>query len=133
MKSLYTDGFTLEVKVDINDNTFWLTQKEMARLFDVFIDNIGLHIKNILKDNELDKSTTEESSEVRIEGNRKVRRKVLIYNLDMIISVVIALSLKTASFLENGLQMVYFYNNVRIKTGLNNMSPLEFRKQTFAV
>ena len=69
MKSLYTDGFTLEVKVDINDNTFWLTQKEIARLFDVFIDNIGLHIKNILKDNELDKSTTEESSEVRIEGN----------------------------------------------------------------
>ena len=56
----------------------------MARLFDVSIDNIGLHIKNILKDNELDKSTTEESSEVRIEGNRKVRRKVLIYNLDMI-------------------------------------------------
>ena len=87
MKSLYTDGFTLEVKVDINDNTFWLTQKEMAMLFDVFIDNIGLHIKNILKDNELDKSTTEESSEARIEGNRKVRRKVLIYNLDMIISV----------------------------------------------
>ena len=83
MKSLYTDGFTLEVKVDINDNTFWLTQKEIARLFDVFIDNIGLHIKNILKDNELDKSTTEESSEVRIEGNRKVRRKVLIYNLDI--------------------------------------------------
>ena len=50
----------------------------MARLFDVSIDNIGLHIKNILKDNEFDKSTTEESSEVRIEGNRKVRRKVLI-------------------------------------------------------
>ena len=78
MKSLYTDGLTLEVKVDINDNTFWLTQKEMARLFDISIDNIGSHIKNILKDNELDKSTTEESSEVRIEGNRKIRRKVLI-------------------------------------------------------
>ena len=39
---------------------------------------LGLHIKNILIDNELDKSTTEESSEVRIEGNRKIRRKVLI-------------------------------------------------------
>lgn len=39
---------------------------------------LGLHNKNILKDNELDKSTTEESSEVRIEGNRKIRRKVLI-------------------------------------------------------
>lgn len=39
---------------------------------------LGLHIKNILKDNELDKLTTEESSEVRIEGNRKISRKVLI-------------------------------------------------------
>lgn len=87
LSKFINDGFTLEVKVDIKGNTVWLTQKEMARLFDVSTDNIGLHIKNILKDNELDKSTTEESSEVRLEGNRKVRRKVLIYNLDMIISV----------------------------------------------
>lgn len=38
----------------------------MAKLFDVSTDNIGLHIKNILKDDELDKSTNEESSEVRL-------------------------------------------------------------------
>lgn len=61
--------------------------KRDGKTFDVSTDNIGLHIKNILKDNELDKPTTEESSEVRLEGNRKVKRKVLIYNLDMIISV----------------------------------------------
>lgn len=84
-----------------NGNTSWLTQKEMARLFDVSTDNIGLHIKNILKDNELDKSTTEKSSEVRLEGNRKVRRKVLIYNLDMIISVGCRVKTKHVSFLEN--------------------------------
>lgn len=59
----------------------------MTKLFDVSTDNIGLHIKNILKDNELDKTTTEESSVVQLEGNGKVRRKVLFYNLDMIISV----------------------------------------------
>ncbi len=41
------DDFTLEVKVDINDNTVWLAQKEITKLFDVSADNIGLHIKNI--------------------------------------------------------------------------------------
>lgn len=65
-KQFPNDDFTLEVKVDNNDNTIWLTQKEMAKLFDVSTDNIGLHIKNILKDDELDKSTNEESSEVRL-------------------------------------------------------------------
>ena len=51
-------------------NSKKLTQKEMALLFEVSIDNIGLHIKNILKENELDISTTEESSIVQIEGKR---------------------------------------------------------------
>lgn len=73
----------------------------MARLFDVSTNNIGLDIKNILKDNELDKSTTEESSEVWLEGNRKVRRKALIYNLDMIISVGYRVKFKKVLFLEN--------------------------------
>ena len=66
--------------------TRFVKSKEMALLFNVSTDNIGLHIKNILKDNELDESTTEESSVVQIEGNRKVTRKIKIYNLDMIIS-----------------------------------------------
>ncbi len=59
----------------------------MALLFEVSTDNIGLHIKNILRENELDNSTTEESSVVQIEGKRKITRKIKIYNLDMIISV----------------------------------------------
>lgn len=59
----------------------------MALLFAVSTDNVGLHIKNIIAENELDDSTTEESSVVQIEGNRKVTRKIKIYNLDMIISV----------------------------------------------
>ncbi len=50
-------------------------------------DNIGLHIKNILKEKELDSSTTEKCSVVQIEGKRKITRIVNIYNLDMIISV----------------------------------------------
>ncbi len=81
------NNFEIDVRTDINNETVWLTQKEMALLFEVSIDNISLHIKNILKENELDISTVEESSIVQIEGNRKVNRTIKIYNLDMIISV----------------------------------------------
>ena len=81
------DDFELDVRTDVKNDTVWLTQKEMASLFDVSSDNIGLHIKNILKENGLDISTTEESSVVQIEGSRTINRKVKIYNLDMIISV----------------------------------------------
>ena len=77
----------LDVRTDSINETVWLTQKEMSFLFDVSIDNIGLHIKNILKDGELDLSTIEESSVVQVEGAREVSRKIKIYNLDMIISV----------------------------------------------
>ena len=84
----FTDNnFEINVRADIDNNTVWLTQKEMALLFEVSIDNISLHIKNILKENELDISSIEESSVVQIEGNRKVNRRIKIYNLDMIISV----------------------------------------------
>ena len=84
----FTDNnFEINVRADIDNDTVWLTQKEMAVLFEVSIDNISLHIKNILKENELDISSIEESSVVQIEGNRKVNRRIKIYNLDMIISV----------------------------------------------
>ena len=84
----FTDNnFEINVRADIDNDTVWLTQKEMALLFEVSIDNISLHIKNILKENELDISSIEESSVVQIEGNRKVNRRIKKYNLDMIISV----------------------------------------------
>ena len=56
-------------------------------MFEVSTDNIGLHIKNILNDKELDESTTEESSVTQLEGKRQVKRNIKLYNLDMIISV----------------------------------------------
>ena len=59
----------------------------MADLFDVSTDNIGLHIKNIFSSGELDMATTEEYSVVQQEGNRKVKRRIKFYNLDMITSV----------------------------------------------
>ena len=84
----FIDGqFQLNVRADVQNNTVWLTQKEMSLLFDTSIDNIGLHAKNIIKEGELDFSTIEESSVVQIEGERTVKRKIKLYNLDMIISV----------------------------------------------
>lgn len=81
------DGIT-EVQVRFDDETVWLSQKQMAHLFDKDTDTIGLHLRNIYKSGELDtESTTEESSVVQQEGKRRVKRKLNLYNLDAIISV----------------------------------------------
>ena len=77
----------LEVSVSKDRETVWLSQKQMSQLFKVSTDNVGLHIKNILDEQELDSSTTEESSVVQKEGNRFVKRKIKVYNLDMILAV----------------------------------------------
>jgi hypothetical protein len=75
-------------EVNLKKDTVWLSQKQMADLFEKNADTIGLHIKNIFSTKELDeKSTTEEYSVVQMEGNRKVKRKIKFYNLDMIISI----------------------------------------------
>ena len=80
----YVDGeFELEVNVSPKEETVWLTQKQMSILFNVSIDNISLHIKNILKE-ELDDSVIENSSITASDG-KKYRTK--LYNLDVIISV----------------------------------------------
>ena len=66
----------------------WLTQEQMAVLFDVNIPAINKHIKNIIQDKELDEKETIFKMEiVRSEGAKSVRRIINIYNLDMIISV----------------------------------------------
>jgi hypothetical protein len=60
----------------------------MSELFESSTDNIGLHLKNIFSDNELQESaTTEDFSVVQSEGGRRVHRRVKRYNLDAIISV----------------------------------------------
>lgn len=79
-----------DVKVNalLKDESIWLTQKSMAELFDCSIDNIGLHLKNVFENGELEKNrTTEEISVVQKEGSRAVKRNVTFYNLDAIISV----------------------------------------------
>ncbi len=84
---VYDDG-ELELKISVNDETIWLNQLQMSELFDTSTDNIGLHLKNIYKEKELDENlTTEDFSVVRQEGNRKVKRIINHYSLDVVISV----------------------------------------------
>ncbi len=77
-----------EVQVKFENETVWLSQKQMAQLFEKDTDTVGLHLQNIYKSGELDEiSTTEESSVVQLEGKRNVKRNIKLYNLDAIISV----------------------------------------------
>ena len=81
------DGQT-KLEVHFYEESVWLTQKKMADLFQTSSDNIGLHLKNIYAEAELDeKATTEDFSVVRHEGTREVNRQLKHYNLDAIISV----------------------------------------------
>lgn len=76
------------IEVRFEEGDLWLTQKALGELYDCSTDNIGLHLKNIYKDLELDiNSTTETFSVVQKEGNREVKRNIKYYNLDAIISV----------------------------------------------
>jgi prophage maintenance system killer protein len=78
----------VEVRLDAARETVWLSQGQMAEIFDTSTDNISLHLKNVYADAELDETATaEESSVVRQEGNRRVKRRIRHYNLDAIISV----------------------------------------------
>ncbi len=83
-----TDDGRSQIKLRAKDETVWLTQKDMAELFNVSSDNVGLHLKNIFEEGELDRTaTTEESSVVQTEGNREVQRPVTLYSLDAILAV----------------------------------------------
>ena len=70
----------------------------MSELFECSTDNIGLHLKNIFEEDELDKNlTTEKISVVRKEGNRNVKRELEFYNLDAIIAVGYRVNSKKAT------------------------------------
>ncbi len=76
---------TIEVRIE--DETVWLSQKLIAVLFEVEVNTINYHIKEILKSREQKDSTIRNFRIVQIEGKRQVEREVEFYNLDMIISV----------------------------------------------
>ncbi|MBR1702288.1 MAG: virulence RhuM family protein [Lachnospiraceae bacterium] len=92
------DDTNVCVSVIYKDETFWLTQRAMAELFDCTTDNISLHLKNIYKEGELDEnSTAEVFSVVQKEGSRDVRRNAKCYNLDAIIAVGYRVNSKKAT------------------------------------
>jgi len=85
---IYQASDSNTIDVQLKEDTVWLSQRQMAALFNKDVDSISLHIRNIYKDGELEEAaTTEESSVVQEEAGRNVRRKIKQYNLDMIISV----------------------------------------------
>ena len=82
------DERSTSMEVRIDDETVWLSQNQMVELFSSTRQNVSLHINNIFKEKELDQiSTVKEYLTVQLEGSRKVKRKVILYNLDVIISV----------------------------------------------
>ena len=81
------DGET-RLDVRMENDSVWLTQAQMVELFNSTKQNVSLHINNIFKEGELEReATVKEYLIVRQEGNRSVRRKITVYNLDVIISV----------------------------------------------
>ena len=81
------DGRT-RIQCRFENETVWLTQQQMAELFQTTQQNVSLHVRNIYEEGELsEEATHKESLSVRQEGARSVQRRVEFYNLDVIISV----------------------------------------------
>ena len=81
------DGQT-QIDVRLENETVWLTQAQMAELFDKDRTVIGRHIRNIYKEEELEQDITcAKFAQVQIEGKRTVKRNIPYFNLNMIISV----------------------------------------------
>ena len=82
------DNGLVKVNVRFADEDVWLTQGQLAKIYDTTQHNIALHIKNIYADGELaDAATHKKYLLVRQEGNRNVQRNIDHYNLDMIIAL----------------------------------------------
>ena len=122
---IYKDGeLELPVEVTPDKETVWLRAEEMADLFERDRSVIQRHIKNILKENELEQtSTCAKFAQVKNEGNRRVERTFNYYNLDMIISVgyrvksqrAIAFRKWATSILKEYIVQGYAVNEKRLK------------------
>ena len=85
---LYQDENEItRVSVRFADEDVWLTQNQLAEIYDTTQQNIPIHISNIYKDKELDEATHKKFLLVQTEGARQVKRNIEHYNLDMIISL----------------------------------------------
>jgi hypothetical protein len=96
---LYTteDGLT-KLSVQLEDETVWLTQKQLVELYQAAKSTISEHIKNIYADEELTpEATVRKIRTVQLEGNREVSRELDYYNLDMIIALGYRINSKIAT------------------------------------
>ena len=90
------DGQT-QIDVRFEQESVWLTQRQMSEVFDTTPENILMHLKNIFRDAELDEgATAKDFLAVQTEGKRRVERNLKHYNLDAIISVGYRVSSKRA-------------------------------------
>ena len=81
------DGIT-KINVHLEDETVWLSQQQMAELYQSSRTNVVEHIKHIFEEGELnEESSCRKFRQVQKEGNRNVAREIPFYNLDMIISL----------------------------------------------
>jgi hypothetical protein len=123
-----------EIRVQFENESVWLSQKQMSALFGKDTDTIGLHLKNIYSEEELvELSTTELFSVVQMEGKRSVKRNVLHYNLDAIISVGYRVNSKQGTQfrqwatqrLKDYLVKGYAINEKRLKEAENKFQELK--------
>ena len=97
------DGVHTEIPIpssawDVENETVWLTQAQLAELYKTSVQNVGHHIGNILDDDELQAdSTIKDSFIVQLEGNREVSREVKQYNLEMLIALGYRIKSKVAT------------------------------------
>src|ERR1039457_5354461 len=83
-----TEDQQTRLQVRLEGETVWLTQSQMAELFQTSVANVSLHIRNIFAEKELQsEATVKEYLTVQREGNREVSRRLDHYNLDVVISV----------------------------------------------
>ncbi|WP_291399313.1 RhuM family protein [Daejeonella sp.] len=137
---LYQDNsLSSSIEVLIEDETVWLTQLQMAILFNATKQNISLHINNIFKEGELEEnSTVKEYLTAQNEGRRKVKRKVKLYSLDIIISVGYRVKSKTGtqfriwanSILKDYLLKGYALNH-RVEVIEKKINSLEIKNNEF--
>lgn len=127
------------IEVIMEDETVWLSQAQMVDLFSSTKQNISLHINNIFKEGELqNNATVKEYLTVQMEGVRKVKRKVTVYNLDVIISVGYRVKSKTGTHfriwanqvLKDYLLKGYALNN-RVEMLERKVSILEIKNNDF--
>jgi len=134
IKIFQADDGKTEIQVVVQAETVWLSQRQLADLFDKDSDTIGLHLRNIYKSGELtEEATTEKYSVVQKEGSRNVNRNLKLYNLDAIISVGYRVNSKKGvqfriwanQVIKDYLIKGYALNEKRLKSQNENLTSLK--------